>query len=171
MSLSMQEATVPVFLRTLRNLRHVLEIGEKHAADKGIAPEVLMQSRLIPDMLPLVRQVQIATDHAKNACARLAAVEAMPFPDEETTIAQLYARIDRCIEYVGTFTAAQFEGSESREVIVKSRLGELRFGAREYIANFALPNFFFHASMAYAILRDAGAPLGKGDWLGADIGR
>ena len=161
----MHAFTVPVFARALRNLRHVLETGERYAEEKQIAPDVMLQTRLIPDMFPLVRQVQIATDHAKNACARLTATEPMPFPDDETTFAQVYARIDRCIAYIESFDAAQFEGSESREVIVKSRLGELRFGAREYIANFALPNFFFHVTTAYAILRDAGVPLGKRDFL------
>ena len=111
MPVSMFEFSVPVFVRTLRNLRAVLEIGEKFAGEKGIAPDVLLQTRLIPDMLPLVRQVQIATDMAKNGSARLTATEPMPFPDEEATFGELYARIDRCIGYLEGFKAPQFEGT------------------------------------------------------------
>ena len=167
---SMFEFSVPVFVRTLRNLRAVLRIGETFAAEKGIAPEVLLQTRLIPDMLPLVRQVQIATDMAKNACARLTASEPLPFPDEETTFADLYARIDRCIAYVEGFAPARFEGSESRSIAFRTRAAELEFDGLGYLTSFVVPNLFFHASIAYAILREAGAPLGKSDFLG-DAGR
>ena len=170
MTQTLHAFTAPVFIRTLRNLMHVLRAGEKHAAEKGIAPDVLLNTRLIPDMLPLVRQVQIATDHAKNCCARLTATEPMPFPDEEKTFEELHARIARCIAYVESFDAAQFEGAASRPVQVKSRLGELNFDGQGYVTSFALPNFFFHASMAYAILRASGVPIGKADWLG-DVGR
>lgn len=166
MSVSMHAVSVPVFVRALRNLRKVLEIGERFAADKQIAPEVLLQTRLIPDMLPLVRQVQIATDMAKNACARLTATEPLPFPDEETSFEQLYARIDRCIAYVESFDAAQFEGSESRAIAFRNRSGELNFDGLGYLETFVLPNLFFHATVAYSILRIAGAPLGKNDFLG-----
>ena len=167
---SMHAFAAPIFVRALRNLRGVLEIGEKFTSDKGIAPEVMLQTRLMPDMLPLVRQVQIATDMAKNACARLTATEPMPFPDEETTFAELYARIDRCIGYVEGFDAAQFDGSASRAISFRNRSGELNFDGHGYLTTFVLPNLFFHASIAYAILREAGAPLGKSDFLG-DAGR
>ena len=167
---SMHAFSAPVFVRALRNLRAVLAIGERHATEKGIAPEVLLQTRLIPDMLPLVRQVQIATDMAKNGCARLTATEPLPFPDEETTFAELYARIDRCIAYVEGFEPAQFEGSQSRAITFRNRSGELNFDGLGYLTTFVLPNLFFHASVAYAILREAGAPLGKSDFLG-DAGR
>ena len=170
MTQTLHAFTAPVFIRTLRNLLHVLQAGQKHAAEKNIAPDVLLGTRLIPDMLPLVRQVQIATDHAKNCCARLTATEAMPFPDEEKTFEELEARIARCIAYVESFDAAQFEGAGSRPIQVKSRLGELNFDGQGYVTSFALPNFFFHASMAYAILRASGVPIGKADWLG-DVGR
>ena len=162
----MHAFTVPVFARALRNLRHVLETGERYAEEKQIAPDVMLQTRLIPDMFPLVRQVQIATDHAKNACARLTATEPMPFPDDETTFAQVYARIDRCIAYIESFDASQFEGSQTRPVQVKTRVAELNFVGEDYVTTFALPSFFFHVTTAYAILRDAGVPLGKRDFLG-----
>jgi uncharacterized protein len=167
---SMHAFSVPVFTRTLRNLRAVLRVGEEHATAKGIAPEVLLQTRLIPDMLPLVRQVQIVTDMAKNGCARLTATDPLPFPDDETTFEQLHARIDRCIAYVEGFDAARFEGSAERAISFRNRTGELNFSGIEYLRTFVLPNLFFHASVAYAILRVAGAPLGKNDFLG-DAGR
>ena len=116
MSMSMYEASVPVSLRALSNLRGVLQLGESFAKERGIAPEVLLQQRLIADMLPLVRQVQIATDMAKNGAARLAGVDPLPFPDDETDFAGLYARIDRCVEYLRGFSADQIDGSESRTV-------------------------------------------------------
>lgn len=168
MSMSMHEASVPVFLRALSNLRGVLHLGEAFAVERGIAPGVMLQQRLIADMLPLVRQVQIATDIAKNGCARLAGVEPPSFPDDETDFAGLYARLDRCIAYVGGFTPAQIDGSEGREVSFATRTsGELRFTGADYLRYFTLPNLFFHCSIAYAILRVAGAPLGKLDYLGA----
>lgn len=167
MAMSMHAATVPVFVRALSNLRGVLQAGEAYAKERGIAPDVLLQQRLIADMLPLVRQVQIATDMAKNGCARLAGVDPLPFPDEETDFAGLYARLDRCIEHVGGFTVAQLDGSESREVAFNTRGGELRFQGEDYLRFYLLPNLFFHCSIAYAILRETGAPLGKLDFLGA----
>ena len=167
MSISMYEASVPVFLRALSNLRGVLQLGEAFAKERGIAPEVMLQQRLIADMLPLMVQVRISTDMAKNGAARLAGVNPLPFPDEETDFAGLYARIDRCLDYRRGFTAQQFEGSATRQVVVPSRAsGELHFQGEDYLRYYTLPNLFFHCSIAYAILRKAGAPLGKADYLG-----
>jgi hypothetical protein len=166
MSVSMHQMTIPVFVRALENLRGVIQIGEKFVADKGIAPEVMLQSRLMPDMLPFSRQVQIATDTAKNGSARLAGVDPLPFPDDETTFEQLHARIDRCIAYLSEFRPEQFEGSDARAISFKTRNGELHFQGVDYLTTFALPNLFFHVTAAYAILRVAGAPLGKNDYLG-----
>lgn len=166
MSMSMYQASVPVFLRALSNLRHVLEKGEAHARERGIAPEVLLQSRLYPDMLPLVRQVQIATDMAKNGSARLAGVDPVPFPDEESDFAGLYARIDRCVGILRGFSPGQIDGSEQREIVFRMRDGEQRFVGQDYLLQFLLPNLFFHASIAYALLREAGVPLGKDDFMG-----
>lgn len=168
MAMSMYEASVPVYVRALSNLRGVLRLGEGFAKERGIAPDVLLQQRLIADMLPLLRQVQIATDLAKNGAARLAGVDPLPFADDETDFAGLYARIDRCLDYLRTFTPAQLDGSETREVVFSTRnSGELRFTGEDYLRFFTLPNLFFHCSIAYAILRETGTPLGKLDFLGA----
>jgi hypothetical protein len=151
MTLSMYQASVPVFVRALGNLRHVLQKGEAFAAGKGIAPEVLLQTRLIPDMLPLVNQVRIATDMATRGTARLAGAEPTPVADEETTFAELYARID---------------GSESRPITLQMRTGELKFDGQSYLLHFLLPNLFFHTTTTYDILRQGGVPLGKTDFIG-----
>jgi hypothetical protein len=166
MTISMYQASVPVFLRALGNLRHVLQTGEAYATEKDIAPEVLLQMRLFPDMLPLLRQVQIATDMAKNGSARLAGVEPMAVPDEEQTFAQLYARMDRVLDYIRAFKPEQLDGSEARPISFVTRRGELKFVGQDYLQQFVLPNLFFHSTTAYAILRHAGAPLGKTDFLG-----
>lgn len=169
MTLSMHQASAPVFLRALANLRHVLQRGEAHASEKEIAPEVLLQTRLIADMLPLLRQVQIVTDLTKNGCARLAGVEPLAFPDDEATFEQLYARIERAVGYVQGFTPEQIDGSESRTVSFKVRTGgEMTFDGQGYLLGFVLPNLYFHSTVAYAILRVAGAPLGKVDFFGGD---
>ncbi len=166
MSLSMYQATVPMFVRSLQNLRHVLEKGEAHARDQGFAAETLLESRLIGDMLPLVRNVQIATDMAKNGVARLAGVDPLKFEDAETSFAQLYARIERASDYINTFAPALIDGSEERTIRVPSGGQELQFLGRDYLTGFLLPNFFFHCTTSYAILRKEGVALGKKDFLG-----
>ena len=168
MTLSMYQASVPVFVRALTNLAHVLRKGEAHAAAKGITDEVLLQVRLIPDMLPLIRQVQIAADMATRGAARLAGVEPQAFEDNETTLAQLQARIERALAYVKTFTPAQIDGSEARAIVLKMRTGELNFTGQNYLLQFVLPNLFFHCTTTYTILREAGAELGKSDFIGSD---
>ncbi|GAA0690669.1 hypothetical protein FHW84_002101 [Dyella sp. SG562] len=166
MTLSMYQASVPVFLRALANLQHVLKKGEAHAHAKGITSDVLLQTRLIPDMHPLVRQVQIATDMAKNGTARLAGVEPLKFEDTETSFEQLHARIERAVEYIKGFKTEQLDGSEGRTVTIKTRTGEQQFEGQAYLLHFVLPNLFFHCTTAYAILRAAGAELGKSDFMG-----
>ncbi len=168
MTLSMYQASVPVFLRALTNLRGVLQKAEAHASERGFEADALLQTRLAPDMFPLLRQVQIATDLAKSGAARLAGVDPLKFEDDETTLAQLYARIDRAIDYLQTFTAEQIDGSEGRVVTLTTRSsGELRFDGQSYLLHFALPNLFFHCTTAYALLRQAGVDLGKLDFIGA----
>lgn len=168
MTLSMHQASVPVLVRALSNLREVLRKGEAHAAAAGYDPTLLLQSRQAPDMFPLLRQVQIATDMAKNACARLAGVDPLAFPDDETDFAGLYARLDRAIDYIGGFDAAQLDGSEGRAIVLQTRNnGELKFDGQAYLLHYVLPNVFFHCTMAYALLRGAGVALGKNDFLGA----
>lgn len=168
MTLSMHQASVPVFVRTLSNLREVLRKGEAHAVAAGYDPALLLQLRQAPDMFPLLRQVQIATDMAKNACARLAGVEPLAFPDDEASFEQLYARLDRAIDYIGGFAAAQLDGSEGRAIVLQTRNnGELKFDGQSYLLHYVLPNVLFHCTMAYALLRGAGVALGKTDFLGA----
>jgi len=167
MTLSMYQASVPVFVRALTNLAHVLKKGEAHATAKGVTDEVLLQTRLIPDMLPLVKQVQIAADMATRGAARLAGVEPQAFEDNETTLAQLQARIERALAYVQTFTPAQIDGSEARAIVLKMRTGELNFTGQNYLLQFVLPNLFFHCTTTYTILREAGAELGKSDFIGS----
>ncbi|HPF73311.1 MAG: DUF1993 domain-containing protein [Lysobacteraceae bacterium] len=167
MAVPLYQASVPVFLHHLRNLRHILEMGEAHATSKGFDPAVLLQTRLTPDMFPLLRQVQIACDLAKNGAARLAGVEPMAFADGETDFAGLYARIDRVIEYLGGFNAGQIDDQESRAIVISvPNAGELNFTGQSYLLQFSLPNLIFHISMTYAILRHVGVGLGKKDFLG-----
>ena len=166
MAISMYRASVPVFRRALHNLDAVLHKGEAWAQEKGVDPQVLLQSRLIADMLPLVRQVQIAADMAKNGSARLAGVEPQPFADEETTFDQLHARIARVLEYIAGFDAARIDGSEERQITLMQRSGEMKFSGQDYLTGFVLPNLYFHSTVAYAILREAGVALGKADFMG-----
>jgi hypothetical protein len=166
MTLSMYQASVPVFLRALSNLQHVLRKGEAHAEARKYEPSLLLQSRLTPDMLPLTRQVQIATDMAKNGCARLAGVDPLKFEDNEASFEELHKRIERAIEYIKNFKSDQIDGSETREITLKMRTGEQHFEGQGYLLHFVIPNLFFHCTTAYAILRQAGADLGKTDFIG-----
>ncbi|WP_243042155.1 DUF1993 domain-containing protein [Dyella sedimenti] len=166
MTLSMYHASVPVFLRALHNLQHVLRRGEAHAEARKYDPSLLLQSRLTVDMLPLTRQVQIATDMAKNGCARLAGVEPLKFEDNETSFAELHTRIERAVEYIKSFRPDQIDGSETRAITLKTRSGEQHFEGQSYLLHFVIPNLFFHCTTAYAILREAGADLGKSDFIG-----
>lgn len=166
MTLSMYQASVPVFLRALGNLSHVLKKGEAHTSAKSVSEDVILQTRLIPDMLPLARQVQIATDMAKNGVARLAGAELLKFEDNETTFEQLQARIERAVDYIKTFKPEQIDGSETRQVTIKTRHGDQTFEGDAYLLHFVLPNLFFHCTTAYAILRVAGADIGKSDFIG-----
>jgi hypothetical protein len=165
MTLSMYQASVPVFERALSNLLHVLKKGEAHAKAKGVTDEVLLGTRLIPDMLPLTKQVQIACDMAARGAARLAGMEPASFEDNETTLEQLYARIEKVIAYIKGFTAAQFDGSETRAIELKTRNGDMKFSGQDYLLTFIIPNLYFHCTTTYVILREAGAELGKTDFI------
>jgi uncharacterized protein len=166
MSISMYQVAVPVFVRALSNLQHVLTLGQAHAKEKNVEDAVMLQTRLIPDMLPLVKQVQIATDMAKNGTARLAGVDPLKFDDNETTFAELHARIERAIDYIKGFKPDQFDGAETRAITLKTRNGDLHFEGQAYLLHFAIPNMFFHCTTAYDILRASGANLGKNDFIG-----
>jgi hypothetical protein len=165
MTLSMYQASVPVFVRLLKNLSAILGKGQTHAQARKIAANVLPASRLIADMFPLSRQVQIATDHVKGATARLAGVDIPKYEDNEQTIEELQARIAKTIAFVETFTAAQIDGSEERDIVLSLSSGEIRFKGANYLLEFALPNFYFHLVTAYDILRQNGVEIGKRDFL------
>jgi uncharacterized protein len=166
MTLSMYQASVPVLSRALGNLRHVLKQGAAHAKAKGISDEVLLQTRLIPDMFSLLRQVQTATDMAKGGVARLAGVEPLKIEDNETTLAQLDARLERVIGYIDGFSTEQIDGSEARAIVLHMRSGERHFTGQPYLLDYVLPNVFFHCTTAYDILRQIGTDIGKKDFLG-----
>jgi uncharacterized protein len=166
MSVSMYQVCVPVLVRALDNLSGVLAKGAAHATERNIAPEVLLNTRITPDMFPLIRQVQIATDMAKGAAARLAGVEPPKMDDNETSFDELQARIAHVVGLLKAFTPGQIDGSEDRKVVLKSRAGEIEFRGQDYLLNFVLPNVYFHCSTAYAILRGVGVVLGKSDFIG-----
>lgn len=163
----MYSMSVPVFAKTLGNLSAILDKAAAHAEAKKIDPSVLLASRLYPDMFPLTKQVQVACDFAKGTVARLAGEEPPKYDDNETTIEALKARIARTVDYVQGFQAARFAGAEERDVQMKIRDQTLSFKGLPYLAHMALPNFFFHATTAYDILRHNGVELGKRDFIGA----
>jgi len=163
----MYSMSVPVFAKTLGNLSAILDKAAAHAEAKKIDPAVLLASRLYPDMFPLTKQVQVAGDFAKGTVARLAGEEPPKYDDNETTIEALKARIARTVDYVQGFQAARFAGAEERDVQMKIRDQTLSFKGLPYLAHVALPNFFFHATTAYDILRHNGVELGKRDFIGA----
>jgi hypothetical protein len=167
MSLSMYQASVPVFARQLGTLGKVLEKGAAYAAENAIDPTELLEARLNPDMFALTRQVQIATDTVKGAMARLAGVGIPSFPDTETSFPDLQARIEKTLAFVKSFTAAQIDGTEDKSIVLKAGGKEIPFTGQTYLLHFVLPNFFFHVTTAYAILRHKNVPLGKMDYLGA----
>ena len=166
MSISMYQASVPVFTKMLTNLRVILEKTAAHAQAKKIDDAVFIEARLFPDMLPFRRQVQIATDQAKGA-ARLCGLEPPTYEDKEQSLAELINRVTRTIDYLGTLTPAQLDGSEDREIIRLVRGQSKTFKGMAFLLHFAMPNFYFHTTMAYAILRHNGVELGKTDFLGS----
>ena len=166
MSLSMYDASVPVFARALGVLSKLLEKGEAHAAAKGTALSDLLEARLAPDMYPLTRQVQAACDAAKFGSARPAGVTPPGNPDTETTLAELQARIKTTLDFINGIDKAAFADAATRAVTVKTGNGELNFTGKDYLLGFALPNFFFHVVTAYDILRHKGVEVGKRDYLG-----
>lgn len=166
MKISMHQASVATFSRVLDNLAAVLEKAAAHAEAKKIDPAVLLASRLYPDMFPLVKQVQIASDTAKGGAARLAQVQPPAFEDSEASFPELLARLRKTIAYLATLKPEQFEGSEERTVSWQSRSATKSMQGLPYLLNHVLPNLFFHATTAYNILRHNGVELGKGDFLG-----
>ncbi len=157
--------TVPVFKKMLENLDHLLTEGSQFALEKGISEETMLGNRLASDMFPLVRQVQIATDNAKAAVARLCAIEAPVMEDTETTVAELHERIAKTIVFLESVTPEQFVGAHDRKVFIKY-FPEMHFVGHDYLTQYALPNFFFHVTTAYALLRAMGVGIGQKDYLG-----
>jgi len=167
MPATMHALSVPIFVKTLGNLSAILDKAAAHAQAKKIDPAVLLNSRLYPDMFTLTRQVQLAGDFAKGTAARLAGLEPPKYDDTETTIDQLKARIARTLEFVQGLNPGQFEGAEAREISIKIRDTTQKYSGLVYLAHVALPNFFFHSTTAYDILRHNGVELGKRDFIGA----
>jgi hypothetical protein len=166
MNISMYQASVPVCIRTLNNLVGILEKGAAHAQTKNIDQHVLVNTRLFPDMFPLSRQVQIASDVAKRGVAQLAGVEAPKYEDNETTFNELIDRAQKTISYLETFKPEQIDGSESKTITLEIRNTTLSFQGMPFLFYFILPNVYFHVTTAYNILRHCGVELGKQDFLG-----
>ena len=166
MTISMYQASIPVSIRALNNLANILEKGAAYAETKKIDQHVLINSRLSPDMLPLSKQVQIASDIVNRGAARLALIEAPKFEDNETTFGQLIDRIHKTISQLNTFKPEQIDGSEEKEITLQMRDNTASFQGMPYLLYFVLPNLYFHVTTAYDILRHCGVELGKQDFLG-----
>jgi hypothetical protein len=162
----MYQASAPRFVNMLNNLSAILDKAQAFADTKKIDPTVLTSDRLFPDMLAMSRQVLIACDTAKGAVARLASVDNPKFEDTEQTFAELKARIAKTIDFIGTVKPAQIDGSEDKEIVLKVGGQEVRYTGMQYLLGFAQPNFYFHVTTAYAILRHNGVEIGKRDYLG-----
>ena len=166
MSLSMYQASIPVLQRALRNLAAIIDKAQAHAADKKIDEAAFIQARLFPDMFPFARQVMIATDMAKGCAARLAGQEPPKYEDNETTFAELKARIDKTVAFLDGFSADQIDGSEEKVITLPSRNGTRTFSGQTYLLGFVLPNVYFHVTTAYNLLRHGGVEIGKQDFIG-----
>ena len=166
MSLSMYEASVPRFAGMLRNLNTILAKAQTHAATKKIDPSALLTARLFPDMFPLLKQVQIACDHAKGAVARLAGLEVPRYEDTEQSFEEIQARVAKTLAYVEAFGPGQIDGSEERDIAFRLGGRDLSFKGMPYLIGFAWPNFYFHMVTAYNILRHNGVDIGKRDYMG-----
>jgi hypothetical protein len=166
MAIDLYTAAVPPLSRALTQLRQVLAKGAAHAEAQSWDPAVVLAMRLAPDMFPMTRQVQIATDIAKNAAARLTGTQAPVFEDNETTFAELDARLQRAIDYLCSVPVEAFADAETRAITVPTRRGDLHFVGLNYLFGFVLPNVYFHSTTTYALLRHAGVPLGKADYIG-----
>jgi hypothetical protein len=166
MSVSLYDVSIPIFTLSLNNLALILDKAASHSEGKKIDPKVVPQARLIVDMLPLSSQIQIACDTAKGAAARLARIEVPKHEDTEVTLAELKARVAKTLEFIKTIKPEQVQGAETREIVLQFPQSTLKFTGLNYVTNFVLPNFFFHVTMAYALLRKNGVEIGKRDFLG-----
>ncbi len=166
MSLSMYQASIPVFVRQLTALSAILKAAEAHVSAKGLDPATLIEAKLAPDMFALARQVQIATDGVKGGVGRLAGMEVPSYPDTETTFPELQERIARTIAFIQSVPADKIDGTEDKTIILKLGPSEMEFTGQPFLLHFVIPNFFFHVTTAYAILRANGVEIGKRDFLG-----
>src|SRR4051812_4165361 len=166
MPISMYQASAPRFANILRNLSTLLDKAEAHCAAKKLEPSALTSFRLYPDMFPFTRQVQIACDTAKGAVARLAGVDIPKHEDTEQTFADLKARIAKTLDFMESVGAAKIDGSDDKEIVLQMRSGERRFKGMQYLLGHAYPNFYFHVTSAYNILRHNGVEVGKQDFIG-----
>jgi hypothetical protein len=167
MAITMHSASVPIFVRMLGNLIGWLDKAEAHAKAKKFEPGVYLGARLAPDMLPFTNQIQIACDAVKFGVARLAGIEAPKFEDNEASLSDLRARIRKTLDFIQSVPAAQIDGTEGKDVVVPRRDGSMTLKGEVYLKHFVLPNFFFHVTTTYALLRHYGVELGKSDFLGA----
>jgi len=167
MSNLVYELAIETMLRSLRNLDAIVTKAEEYvSSDKNMSAETLLQARLYPNMRPFMFQIQVATDTAKGAAARLTAREVPSWPDDEKTFADVHERLQKAIEYLSSFAPADFEGAEHRKVELRLGPHVVDFNGSSYISSFVLPNFFFHVTTAYDILRHNGLAIGKTDFLG-----
>jgi len=168
MKMSMYQAAVPPSIRSLTNLAAILDKAAAHCEAHKIDPAVLVNARLFPDMFPLSRQVQIATDVAKGGAARLAGQDPPAYEDQESTFPELIARVNKTLDFLKTFREEQYVGSEDRTVTLKTRNGERHMPGLSYVQSFVLPNVYFHVTTTYNILRHNGVEIGKKDFLGPE---
>jgi uncharacterized protein len=162
----MYQASIPQFKKMLTNLSHILKKGEAFAAASNVDAKTLVDACLAPDMFPLTKQVQIACDQVKNGMARLAGVEPPKFDDHETTFAQLQERIQKTIAFADSITPAQVDGTETKEIKFSIKEWNFEFVGQQYLLTWIIPNFYFHVTTAYDILRHQGVEIGKSDYLG-----
>lgn len=167
MTISMYDASIPVFKQMMGTLSIILDKAARHARSNNIAPETLLRARLFPDMYDLIRQVQMASDFAKAVSARLADLEVPSYPDNETNFQELQRRVDKTIQFLSNIPRERVDGSEEREIVVRAGTPrEKTYIALPYLLHHGLPQFFFHATAAYAILRSKGVEIGKTDYMG-----
>jgi uncharacterized protein len=164
---ALYDVSIPAFIRSLENLSNILDKAKAFAEEKEIDLTELLNARLIEDMAPLTRQVQMATDTAKFVAVRVGQVENQPWSDEETSYDEVQARVSKAIVFLQAASASGFEGRENAKVVLTTPSGDIPFIGSTYVHGFAIPNFYFHLTMAYALLRMKGVPLGKLDFLGA----
>ncbi|HEV8445153.1 MAG TPA: DUF1993 domain-containing protein [Steroidobacteraceae bacterium] len=167
MKISMHAMSYDVFKKALIQLLHLLEKAVANAKARNFEPNVFAGLRLAPDMLPFTRQIQLTSDFAKNSMARLAGIDPPKFEDNEATIDELVTRVKKTLDYIGTVSAAQLEGSEDRDIKIPLRDRTLELKGLPFLQNWALPNFFFHYVTAYNLLRHNGVDIGKRDFLGS----